>query len=225
MGQYKMATFGQMKAQRKKDLEKAIAEKNKLIESLQKDFDDLDKFKPGKLIVRKYKLQDFAFCSSGDYTYYLIVGDPVLNYDSIKVPIRHHIYPQTFMGKSVSMNFSGVVDYVEIYLDKIPEVEVIDVRDMFYREKERLKSSLNGTTDRCKREIERENRNIEESKRRIKVLQDEIKEFENVDFDRDFDSLVDDYINNTFNNSEYVFSKKNNEYLSNSGSRCECVIK
>lgn len=65
MGQYKVATFGQMKAQRKKDLEKAIAEKNKLIESLQKDFDDLDKFQPGKLIVRKYKLQDFAFCSSG----------------------------------------------------------------------------------------------------------------------------------------------------------------
>lgn len=202
-----------MKAQRKKALEKAIDERNKLIESLQKDFDDFDKFQPGKLIVSEYN------------TYYLIVGEPVLNYDSIKVPIRHHIYPRIFMGKSVSMNFSGVIDYVQIYLDKIPEVEVIDVRDMFYREREKLKSDFSGIIEGCKNEIKREVNHIEESKKRIKLLQDEIKEIEGVDFDKVFDSLVDNYINNTFNNSEYVFSKKNNEYFSSYGSRCECVIK
>ena len=206
-------SFKQMKDQRKKALEKAIDEKNKLIESLQKDFDDFDKFQPGKLIVSKYN------------TYYLIVGEPVLNYDSIKVPIRHHIYPEIFNGKSVSMNFSGVIDYVQIYLDKIPEAEVIDVRDMFYREREKLKSEFGGIIAGCKNEIKREVNRIEESNKRINILQDEIKEIEGVDFDKVFDSLVDNYINNAFNNSEYVFSKKHNEYFSCSESRCECVIK
>lgn len=215
--------FKELKNKRKKELEKviaekekAIAEKNKLIESLQQDFDDFDKFQRGKFIVRE---------CSGSYTYYLIVGEPVLNYDSIKIPIRHHIYPHIFAGKCVSMNFSGVVDYVQVYLDKIPEVDVIDARDIFYREKENLKSSFNSSIDRCKKEIERETSNIEESKKRIKSLQNEIKGLEKVDFDRDFDGFVDNYIKNTFNNSEYVFSKKNNEYLSCSGCRCECVIK
>ena len=195
-------SFKQMKDQRKKALEKAIDEKNKLIESLQKDFDDFDKFQPGKLIVSKYN------------TYYLIVGEPVLNYDSIKVTIRHHIYPEIFNGKSVSMNFSGVIDYVQIYLDKIPEAEVIDVRDMFYREREKLKSEFGGIIVGYKNEIKREVNHIEESNKRINILQDEIKEIEGVDFDKVFDSLVDNYINNAFNNSEYVFSKKNNEYFS-----------
>lgn len=183
-------TFEEQKEKRKNELQKAIKEQEKLVASLKKDFDDLDKFKKGNVIVRN---DDYRY-------YYLIVGEPILCRDTIKVPIRHHVYATYGCGNTfkLDMNMSGVIDYVEIWLDKIPEVEVISPREVFYRSKETLIKEFKDYRLHYEHEIKSCENRIEELKKKIEWYKNELKEYEKVDIESEFDNFVERYLEGSF---------------------------
>lgn len=110
--------FEEIKNKAREDLEKAIAEKEVLIQQLKTNFDNLDKFKIGNIIVNTQNKGDLI----GDYTYLLIVGEPITTCEYVRIPIRHHVRPH-ITEKYCPLNMSGAVDIVKIPLSKLEKVK------------------------------------------------------------------------------------------------------
>ena len=209
-----METFNQLKNKKKKELEKAIKkqselieEQNKLIKYLENDLYDIDKFSKGNLIVY-------------NDSYFLIVGEPELIGSKLRIPIRHHIYTELNAFRmcdelrcSCKLNMSGVIDYIDIYLNKTPEIKVISVRELFEKDKIKLIENYNSHRDIYKYRIKR-------AKEEIKKLSDEIKELEKCDkqiniynIEDNFNNLVENYINKSFKEVAYPMNKDTEEIL------------
>ena len=184
--------FTELKENRKKKLEEAIDEYKKLVACLEKEFDDLEKFKIGNIIEYKY--------DSYNATEYLIITDyPILGRDTIKIPVRHHVYGYT-CGGNVGLNFSGAIDLIEIYLDKIKDVKVITINEFFILQKDKIHESFKNEIESKESAIKREKEKIEESKNRIKQLNESIVKMNNMDFDSEFKKYINKYIDNRYMN-------------------------
>lgn len=173
--------FEELKQNAKKELEDAIQKQEELIKSLQRSFDVINKFDKGNVIID----------SSGDYL--LIVDTPVIVKEYLRVPIRHHIKP-IIDADRCELNMSGCIDFVEISLTKMSSVEVISVREMFEKERLKLKDEFELKIKSSKQYIEKCQRVIEEKQKDIKYAEENIKKRESFDFDNNFEKIVDNYL-------------------------------
>lgn len=201
--------FTELKENRKKKLEEAIDEYKKLVACLEKEFDDLEKFKIGNII--EYKNDS---CKTTEYL--IITDNPILGRDTIKIPVRHHVYGYT-CGINVGLNFSGAIDLIEIYLDKIKDVTVITINDFFILQKDKIYESFKNEIIGAENQIKQEQERIEESKNRIKQLNESIAKMNNIDFDSEFKKSINKYIDNRYMNEIEV--KCNYGDYSSCGSR------
>jgi len=175
---------------KRKKLEDAIEEKNHLIKLLHEEIDDFSKFSIGNIIVYKYD-------SDTSPTYLIIVDEPILGDETLKVPVRHHVYGYSNGGHPV-LNMSGAVDIIEVYLNKLKTVEVITVKELFEREKDKIYEDFKKRISSAEHEIKHEKEKIESSNNRIKELTEWIKKMNNIDFDSVFENSVNDYIENKY---------------------------
>ena len=181
--------FEEIKNKAREDLEKAIAEKEVLIQQLKTNFDNLDKFKIGNIIVNTQDRGDFM----NDYTYLLIVGEPIITCEYVRIPIRHHIRPH-ITEKYCSLNMSGAVDIVKIPISKLEKVKVITPKEMFNEQKDNLKCSLDDRLKMCKQKIERCKQQIESAKSTIETYEGVVKTIKGFDFENNFDNYVETYL-------------------------------
>lgn len=190
--------FNELKEKRRKELDKAIKEKEELISLLERKFDDLDKFKVGSVIV------------TDKGAYYLIVDEPVLCSDCLRVPIRHHVYAECKFNNTIGLNMSGVIDCVDIYLDKIPEVKVISVKEVFERDRDKVISSFKEKGEYYDRELERITDDIEKLKLRYEKVALDKRVYNSIDIESKFDRMVDEYLDGDF--KEAAFPKYKRDY-------------
>ena len=195
--------FEELKKEAKEKLEKALEKQKHIVELLQTDFDNLDKLKKGSVI------------SSRDN--YIIVGDPIIEGIDVIVPVRHHVYPQ-IDTKHISMNFSGVIDYLKIPIEKLPDIKCRTLKEYFFDNKEEIRKKLTDSNDnstnsikRFKRLIEQNEEQIKSFKRNIEQLENSQKDFESFSFDDNFESFVDKYIDSD-DIKNYIFSVKESDY-------------
>ena len=172
--------FEQLKQKAKDELIKVIREKSALIERLQADFDNLDKFKIGNVI-------------EDDSRYFLIVGDPRVDGEYLKIPIRHNVYP-IIRIVDCSMNMSGAIDLVKIPIAKTTEVKIMTVKEMFNSNKTKLKENISSKIRNNKERIEMCQKKIQDAIAEINALEKTLKETEEFDFDANFDSYIDKYL-------------------------------
>lgn len=205
--------FEEIKNKARKDIEKAIAEKEVLIQQLKTNFDNLDKFKIGNIIVNTQDEGD----SIGDYTYLLIVGEPIIICEYVRIPIRHHVRPH-ITEKYCSLDMSGAVDIVKIPLSKLEKVKVITPKEMFNEQKNNLKCSLDDRLKTCKQKIERCKQHIKSAEATIDTYEGVVKTIIGFDFEDSFDNYVETYFSsNDFKYYAYqtnasVISYNDNKY-------------
>lgn len=169
----------------KKELEKIendIKKQLEIVNILQSNFNDIDRFKPGNIIK-----------TNG--VYYLIADEPFVQEDMLKIPIRHHIYP--FMNKflgyppTLDMNMSGVIDIAQIPLKDMNKVNIISVRDMFNEKKESVIIDKQKYIENLESKIEKYKKDIEDKTNKIIMYKDEIENYKTYDFE----VLLDEYLN------------------------------
>lgn len=169
-----------------KDLDDIIKKRQEMVNVLQSNFDDIDRFKPGNIIK-----------TNGGY--YLIADEPFVRGDMLKIPIRHHIYPimNRFLGyhPSLNMNMSGVIDIAQVPLKDMNKVNIISVRDMFNEKKESIIIDKQKYIERLKSEIERYKEDIEDKTNKITTYKEEIERCKTYDFNKEFEVLLDEYLN------------------------------
>ena len=198
--------FEELKQKAKKELEDAIQKQEELIKKLSDNLDNINKFDKGNVIVGPRS------------EYYLIVDIPVIVKEQLRIPIRHNVYP-IMDASRCKLNMSGCVDIVEIPLAKISSVEVINVRDVFNRERSKLIETFQANINDSKKYIDRIQRVIEEKQNDIKQSEAYIKKAEAYDFNGNFENAVNNYLENgrfaddAFDmppgyNEEYKTSKK-----------------
>lgn len=197
--------FTELKEERKKKLEEAINEYKKLVACLEKEFDDIEKFKIGNII--EYRNDSYKTVE-----YLIITDNPILGNDNIKIPVRHHVYGYT-CGGNVCLNFSGAIDLIEIHLDKIKDVKVITINEFFILQKDKIYESFQNEIKSNEKAIRCEKERIEESKKRIQQLNESIAKMNNIDFDSEFTKSINKYIDSRY--MDAIDVKRNyGDYLS-----------
>ena len=181
--------FEELKQKAKAELESAIKKQEELIKKLEIDFNSIDKFKVGNIVVKpRGEFKGVIY-----YDYYLIADTPLVEGEMLKIPIRHHIKLRMDATRC-DMNMSGVIDLLEIPISDLESTTVITLKEMFIREKSNLKAEFTATIDSSHHNIEKYQREIEKLQGYIKHSEDYIAESEAYDFDASFDSAVDKYL-------------------------------
>lgn len=205
-------SFEELKQKAKNELESAVQKQAELVKQLEMNFDAIDKLKVGNIIVKSRGV--FRNVVYDDY--YLIADTPITEGDMLRVPIRHHIEPRMDATKC-DMNMSGVIDLLEIPLAQIETVLVISAKEMFEREKPKLKEQFRSYTVAARQRLNRYQQDIERIQRNIEITEEYIVQAEAYDFDGNFDKAVDKYISSDFDkdnntkpagfNKDYKYSK------------------
>lgn len=93
---------------------------------------------------------------------------------------------------------SGVIDYVEISLDKIPHVNIITPKEISEHAEHKLKEEFKNFTYGYEHDIFSYQNKIEKYRKRIKECEKKIEEYNSIDIDKEFDNFVNNYIENSF---------------------------
>lgn len=205
--------FEQYKQEAKDRLLKAIEEQDKLIKAkeemvkeLQTDFDKIARFQPGNFIVNEYV--------SGEPTYYLIVGTPIIKAGKIKIPMRHHISP-VFHPNYISLHMSGVIDMAVAPLDKMDKIKIITIQEYFELQKPKIKDEFDKSIPAYEISIEDCKEKIKKLENEIKYYEGRIKEYKSIDFDSKYPGYVEAFLKtDTYN--YWVFENNKSDYCDSS---------
>ena len=190
--------FQEIKDNARKELEKALAEKEEIIKQLQQKLDGIERFKIGNIVIGR-----------GDN--YLIVGEPKIVGSYLNLPIRHHVYPQ-YSLKSVSMNFSGVIDNLKIPVGEMDNAQVVTIKEFFAMKKDNLRELFEDDHKNIKRKIKQLEDEIKQKKKNIKLYQESDKEYSEADFDGTYDEFVEKYLKSD-DIAKYVYSVNAEDYI------------
>ena len=198
-------SFSNLKEKARESLEKAIKEKEQLIKQLKKEFDSLDRFKPGNFIV-----SGKGYCLADTRGYLLIVGDPIFEGTDALIPVRHHIKinvtPQGF-----HMNMSGVIDMARVSISEMDKVTVIGLRDVLVIERNNLEQQIEDASKSIDSQILECQNTIEKKKETLNRLWKQRQEYENFSFWSNFKKFMEDYENSEeFKN--YAFNNDKKDY-------------
>lgn len=141
----------------------------------------------------------------------LIAAHVYVTDDEFIIPVRHHIYP-IINENTISLNMSGVIDLLSVPIDKIDNLNVMNVYDYLHGFKSNFFEMWKQKIEDKKEQILKNEHEIERLKKNIKQNKEWIDNYENA-IDTNIDSFISNYIlnehyNNSFKDEEFTYQQE-----------------